>query len=112
MGIEVVPKLSYEQFRRLPDDGKRYELVRGEVQLTPSPTTKHQIILGRLYASLDGYVSQSQLGRVLLAPLDVRLTPDTALQPDLIFVANAHGRLHPGNSGFGGGDSFPFNSSP
>jgi Uma2 family endonuclease len=93
MGIEVVPKLTYEQFRQLPDDGRRYELVRGEAHLTPSPTTKHQLILGRLYASLDAYVAKTRVGRVLFAPLDVRLSPDTALQPDLIYVANAHAAI-------------------
>src|SRR5579862_5589899 len=93
MGIEVAPKLTYEQFRQLPDDGRRYELVRGEVHVTPSPTTKHQIISGRLHASLAGYLSKNPLGRVLYAPLDVRLTSDTALQPDLIFVANARAAI-------------------
>ncbi|MFZ0959913.1 MAG: Uma2 family endonuclease [Terriglobia bacterium] len=93
MRVEVVPKLTFEQFRQLPDDGKRYELVRGEVHLTPSPTTKHQIILARLHASLEGYISRTHPGRVLFAPLDVRLSPDTALQPDLIYVANANAAI-------------------
>ena len=90
MGVEVVPKLTFEQFRQLPDDGKRYELVRGEVHLTPSPTTKHQLVLQRLFASLDSYLSKNPLGRMLIAPLDVRLGADTALQPDMLYVANAH----------------------
>ena len=93
MGIGIVPKLDFEQFRQLPDDGRRYELVRGEAHLTPSPATKHQIILARIHASLEGYISRTHLGRVLFAPLDVRLSTDTALQPDLIFVANAHAAI-------------------
>jgi len=90
MGVEVVPKLTFEQFRQLPDDGKRYELVRGEVHLTPSPTTKHQLVLQRLFASLNSHLSKNPLGRMLIAPLDVRLGADTALQPDMRYVANAH----------------------
>lgn len=93
MGVEVVPKLRYEQFRQLPDDGKRYELVRGEVHLTPSPTTKHQLVLLRIVSSLNLYLSKNPLGRMLFAPLDVRLSDDTALQPDLLFVANAHAAI-------------------
>ena len=89
----MVPKLTYEQFRQLPDDGKRYELVCGEVHLTPSPTTKHQIILYRLVSSLDVYLSKTRLGRLLFAPLDVRLSVDTALQPDLIYIASAHAAI-------------------
>ncbi len=93
MGIEVSPKLTFEQFRALPEDGKRYELVRGEVHLTPSPTTKHQLILYRLVASLHSYLSKNPVGKLLFAPLDVRLSPDTALQPDLIFVAEARAEI-------------------
>jgi Uma2 family endonuclease len=93
MGVEIVPKLTFEQFRQLPDDGKQYELVCGEVHLTPSPTTKHQIILYRLVSSLDVYLSKNPLGKLLFAPLDVRLSVDTALQPDLIFIANAHAAI-------------------
>ena len=93
MGVEVVPKLTFEQFRQLPEDGKQYELVRGEVHLTPSPTTKHQLVLLRLVTSLDMYLSKNPVGRVLFAPLDVRLSADTALQPDLIFVSNAHAAI-------------------
>ena len=93
MGVEIVPKLTYDQFRQLPEDGKRYELVRGEVHLTPSPTTKHQIVLARLHASLAAYLAKTRLGRVLFAPLDVRLSADTALQPDLIYVSNANAAI-------------------
>jgi Uma2 family endonuclease len=93
MGIELGTKLTFDQFRQLPDDGKLYELVHGEVHLTPSPTTKHQIILARLHASLEAYLSKNPLGRLLFAPLDVRLSDDTALQPDLIFIAHAHSAI-------------------
>ncbi len=93
MGAEVIPKLSYEEFRQLPDDGKRYELIRGEVHLTPAPTTRHQFILRKLSTSLDTYVMQKELGEVFFAPLDVRLGLDTALQPDLIFISKARAQI-------------------
>jgi Uma2 family endonuclease len=87
MGAEVIPKLSYEEFRQLPDDGKRYELIGGEVHLTPAPNTKHQFVVHNLDISLSPYVQKNKLGEVWEAPLDVRLTEDTALQPDLVFAA-------------------------
>jgi Uma2 family endonuclease len=93
MGIELGTKLTFEQFRQLPDDGKLYELVHGEAHLTPSPTTKHQIVLYRLITSLHAYLSRNPLGRLLFAPLDVRLSADTALQPDLIFITNANSAI-------------------
>jgi Uma2 family endonuclease len=89
MGTEVISKLTYEQFRQLPDDGKRYELVHGEVHVTPAPTTRHQFTLQNLEGSLRPHVIKDHLGEVFIAPLDVRLSEDTALQPDLIFISNA-----------------------
>ena len=88
MGTVVIPKLTYEEFRRLPDDGKRYELIGGEVHLTPAPNTKHQFVVHNLDMALSPYVQKNKLGEVWEAPLDVRLTEDTALQPDLVFVAS------------------------
>ena len=89
MGAEVIPKLTYEQFRQLPDDGKQYELVHGEVHLTPAPTTRHQFVLRNLTGSLLHYLDKNTLGELAFAPLDVRLGEDTALQPDLIFVSSS-----------------------
>ena len=89
MGTEVIPKLSFEEFRQLPIDGKRYELVRGEVHVTPAPATRHQAIVQNLSGNLWPFVIKNHLGEVWTAPLDVRLSGETALQPDLIFVSNA-----------------------
>jgi len=88
MGTQVIPKLTYEEFRQLPDDGKRYELIGGEVHLTPAPNTKHQFVVHNLDIALSLYVQKNKLGEVWEAPLEVRLTEDTALQPDLVFVAS------------------------
>ena len=93
MGTEVIPKLTYEEFRRLPDDGKRYELIGGEVHLTPAPHTKHQYVVHNLDIPLSVYVQKNKLGDVWTAPLDVRLSGDTALQPDLIFVSDARAEI-------------------
>jgi Uma2 family endonuclease len=87
MGAELIPKLSYEQFRQLPDDGKYYELIHGEVHLSPARSTKHQMLLGNLVGGLGTYVRTVGLGVSFSAPLDVCLNPDTALQPDLIFIS-------------------------
>jgi len=89
MGVEVIPKITFEEFRKFPVDGKRYELVRGEVRVTPVPATRHQAIVQNLSGNLWPFVIKNRLGEVWTAPLDVRLSEDTAFQPDLIFVSNA-----------------------
>ena len=65
MGTEVIPKLTFEQFRELPSDGKRYELVHGEVHVTPSPATRHQFTLQNLLRKLRAVRPQEPLGRGL-----------------------------------------------
>jgi Uma2 family endonuclease len=80
----------------MPDDGKRYELVNGEVFVTPSPNVKHQRILGRLHLSIGNHVEKHKLGSVFVAPLDVVFGEKTALQPDIIFVSSGrHGIVGP-----------------
>ena len=93
MGTEVITRLTFEQFRQLPEDGRRYELVHGEVHVTPAPTTRHQATLQNLSGPLWPHVINNHLGEIYTAPLDVRLGEDTALQPDLIFISNANASI-------------------
>jgi Uma2 family endonuclease len=89
MGAEAITKVTFEEFRQFPIDGKRYELVRGEVHVTPAPATRHQAVVQNLSGNLWPFVIKSRLGEVWTAPLDVRLSEDTAFEPDLIFISNA-----------------------
>ena len=82
----VAPKLTYEDLRKMPEDGKRYELIDGEVYMTPSPNTKHQAVVGNLYSALRRFASEHGLGQVVLAPFDVVFGERTAVQPDLLFI--------------------------
>jgi len=93
MGSEITTKLTFEQFRRLPEDGKQYELIRGEARLNPAPNLRHQTVLQNLDMSLGALVLKHELGEVWPAPLDVRLGEDTSLQPDLIFVSKAQANI-------------------
>jgi Uma2 family endonuclease len=86
IGAEVIPKLTYEEFRQLPGDGKRYELIHRYVHFIPPPGTRHQLALGRVALSLDAYLKSTRLGEFLFAPVDVLLDRDTAVQPDLFFI--------------------------
>ncbi|MGB9792679.1 MAG: Uma2 family endonuclease [Thermacetogeniaceae bacterium] len=81
--------VTYEQYAQMPDDGRRYEILEGVLQVTPSPTPKHQRVLGNLYVILRVYVREKDLGEVFAAPLDVVLSSTCVLQPDLIYVSRA-----------------------
>lgn len=80
--------LTYEDLERFPDDGLRRELLDGELLVSPSPKTRHQEILGRLYLRFGGYVETHGGGKVYLAPLDVVLSNINVLEPDLVFVSD------------------------
>lgn len=80
---------SYEDLRAMPQDGKRYELLEGEVYMAPSPNVKHQKALGRLFRALARFVEERDLGEVFVAPLDVVLDDQNVVQPDVLFVGRA-----------------------
>ena len=80
--------LTYDEYCDLPNDRNRYEILDGELSVTPAPTTKHQIALGNLHRILSPHVFANHIGRLLLAPTDVILAATTVVQPDLVFVGN------------------------
>jgi Uma2 family endonuclease len=68
--------------RALPDDGNRYEVVAGELLVTPAPSFDHQRAVARLFLRLAPYIDTHGLGEaprpeVLSATLTWRPTPDT-----------------------------------
>lgn len=76
----------------LPDDGKRYEVIDGELFVTPAPSWTHQVALIALMRRIDPYVRAQSLGHVLIAPADVELADDTVVEPDLFVVPPVAGR--------------------
>ena len=66
--------------------GERWELVDGEVLVTPAPHWMHQRLIGRLFELVAPYVRLHALGESFLSPLDVKLELGLLLQPDLLVV--------------------------
>lgn len=66
----------------MPDDGRRHELLDGVLLVTPAPAPRHQVAVSRLNRLL-GSVCPAGL-EVLVAPLDVVLSDDTVLEPDVL----------------------------
>lgn len=85
--------LTYDDYLRLPNDGKRYEILEGEIFVSPSPMTKHQRISRNLLTILHRHVAQHKLGEVFSAPMDVVLSEINVVQPDLLFVSHARKKI-------------------
>jgi Uma2 family endonuclease len=79
-------KYTYEDYLKTPDD-ERYELIEGELLMTPSPVTKHQMISREIGFELIKFVKENNLGEVFYAPYDVYLDNENVLQPDIIFIS-------------------------
>src|SRR5262245_58613089 len=79
--------LTYEDYVSLPDDGRRYEILDGELEVSPAPAPTHQGVSGNLLVILHSHVRERDLGRVYHAPIDVILARTTVVQPDLVYVA-------------------------
>jgi Uma2 family endonuclease len=77
--------INYWEYTLLPDDGNRYEILEGELTMTPAPTTNHQEISKRLEFLLFA-LEQKGIGKVYDAPVDVITDFKTIFQPDLCFV--------------------------
>jgi Uma2 family endonuclease len=60
-----------EMLDALPDDGNRYEIIDGELFVTPAPSDVHQFIVGTLYAELRAYLRPFSVARALMSPSDV-----------------------------------------
>jgi Uma2 family endonuclease len=81
-------RLTYDDFLLFPADGKRHEIIDGEHFVTPSPNTRHQVLVGRLHFAIEQFLRQYRgLGRVFLAPFDVVFTRWDVVEPDLLFIA-------------------------
>jgi Uma2 family endonuclease len=85
----LVPRYTAEEVRRFPDDRLRYEVIRGELFVTPAPGTPHQRAVVRLTVQLDAYLAAHKLGEVLPGPFEVEFTEDSAVQPDAIVILEA-----------------------
>lgn len=85
----------------MPDDGKRYEVIEGELHVSRQPGWNHQFACGRLFRFLDEWSGRSGLGLTNLAP-GLIFAEDDDVAPDLVWVSRTRlaaalgddGKLH------------------
>ena len=84
-------RATIEDYERLPE-GAPYQLIAGELIMSPSPSFFHQRIQYRLANTLGNFVERNKLGILVGSPLDVYFSDEDIYQPDLIFIRE--GRAH------------------
>jgi Uma2 family endonuclease len=88
MAAQPRRKLDYSDIAATPSDGKRYELIRGQLFVNPSPSPIHQRVSRRLARRLEDYFQDRKLGELFYAPIDVILTNHDVFVPDLLVVSD------------------------
>ena len=81
-----------DDLQDFPDDGQRYEVIDGELFVTPAPSSMHQRALGVLFRLIADYLDREPVGYVYFAPADVTFSPRRGVQPDLLVVPGVNGR--------------------
>lgn len=78
-------KFTYQDYLKTPDD-IRYELIGGELLMTPAPVPRHQKISRELGYELMKFAKEKK-GEIFYAPCDVYFDEENVVQPDLLFIA-------------------------
>lgn len=82
-------KLTSEDLLKLPESHQRQELIDGEYYVTPTPVPLHQLVAARVTISLGGFVVAAGCG-LLLPSVDVVISPQDLVEPDLLFLSREH----------------------
>jgi Uma2 family endonuclease len=85
--MKTLVRFSYEDLEHLPDDGKRREIIGGELYTMPSPNPRHQDIVGNIFFEIKLFLLTHVLGRVFVAPIDVIFHIDDVIIPDVAFIS-------------------------
>ena len=91
-GTRDAERWTREAVLALPDDGRRYELVDGELLVSPSPRGVHQVAVSALERRVHDALDGTGVAHVLHSPADLTLGEEEILQPDLFVYRTATGR--------------------
>jgi len=82
----ATPLLTAEELDQFPDDGKRREIIGGELHVSPAPAEIHQDLSMRLSNLLYLAINLTDAGKAYASPVDVRFSPTDQVQPDLLAI--------------------------
>jgi Uma2 family endonuclease len=92
MGMAAPTYWTADMVRELPDDGNRYEVVYGELLVTPSPRLHHQVLVSRLAVAIAKYLEHEPVGMMLTSPADISWGQDVLVQPDVFVIPHGEAR--------------------
>ena len=87
-----VQKWTYKEYAAIPEDGLRHEIIDGEHFVNPSLSIQHQHVSKRLQYQIYTKIELAGLGVMFNAPMDVQLSENDIVQPDLVVILNENVR--------------------
>jgi Uma2 family endonuclease len=84
---ELLRPLTYRDLEAYDDPLLRYEIINGELVVSPAPALDHGQIVLAIYDAFRPIIRAGKLGRIWVAPGDVELGLYNTVQPDLFFIA-------------------------
>jgi Uma2 family endonuclease len=80
--------LTLADYDAVPNDGRHYQILDGELFVTATPNTSHQRVVGNLFVVFHAHVRAHRLGEVFVSPVTVILADTTVVEPDIVFVGS------------------------
>ena len=93
MVMPATTRWTADMVRALPDDGKRYEVIDGELFVTPAPSFPHQRAVRELMVRLHQFLGTNRSAEVLASPADISYGETTLVQPDVFVIPRREGRV-------------------
>lgn len=90
--LSVDKTWTYDDYRQLPEDGNRYEVLEGRLHMTPAPSSYHQILSRRLQF-LFYQLELKGKGQIFDAPIDLLIPGADPAQPDLVYLTSGQAGL-------------------
>lgn len=87
MAVHEKKKYTEKDYQLL-EEGAPFQLINGDLIMSPAPTSYHQILLARLFKAVDAFLEKNNnQGICLFSPVDVVLNDENIVQPDLIYIS-------------------------
>jgi Uma2 family endonuclease len=91
--VQAPTRWTAEMVRALPDDRNRYEVIDGDLVVSPGPSWTHQAAVESLLVRLVEYLRSNRAGYLKSGLADIEFSEDTLVQPDLFVVPHASGKV-------------------
>jgi len=79
-------KYSAQDFERLPEGPPYYQLIEGDLIMSPAPSYSHQRTVGKVFLKLSRLLEEKGQGEVLISSIDVYLDEKNVFQPDIVVL--------------------------